>query len=359
MTTQSKITLNTIAKQAGLSITSVSRVLKTPDRVSATIRERVYQAINHLNAGKQYLLQTYKNVSPTKKILILDNQLIPQSSINQGIETLLKAKRYKLFYFRFLYCNQNDIYQIIHYTHHHAFDGILIINDAPYLKKLQQYQHALPPIVLINQFSIAFPCVYFDHLSIGYQTTHYFLQQGHKHIAMLLGDTHKMSTQHLVTGYQQALLRANLPINSHHLIYNCFHYQNGQQALKTLMTQGQPPTAIIVSDNICLNYMEDLNPTAQNYASPYSQVHGLLKQCKELDITIPKQLSVIYFNHDHQKQYNELDKLSAVNKPLQLMGESAVRLLLNLLTANKNAETANRQILKQQIETTMIFRHST
>lgn len=354
MTTEPKITLQTIAKQANLSIASVSRVLHTPHLTTQATQTRVYQAIKTLNYDRQYLFKSSKNALPTKKILILDNQLVSPSAINRGIEYSLKKGDYKIFYLRFLYCNQTDIHQIINYTINHSFDGILIINNVPYLEKLHQYRQALPPIVIINHFSLNFPCIYFDHLTIGYQVTSYFLNQGHTRIAILLGDENKVSAQQLEKGYQHALLRTNLSINSHYIIYHCFHYQNGKQAIKTLMTSSHPPTAIIITDNIDLNYMDDEYLTPQNYLSPYSQVHGVIKQCEEMKIAIPQQLSLIYFNHDKQKQNNELDLLSAINKPLYTMGENAVNLLLKLLGLGSKLDTIN-----QQMETTTIFRHST
>lgn len=354
MMIKQKITLSVIAQRANLSIASVSRVLRQPNITSISTQKRVREAINSLNVETQDLFKSYQPQNASYKILIIDNQLQTNSFINYTLENELAFHGYHIVYFRFLNVQQQEINQMIHFTLTSSFDGILIINEAPYLKKLIPYRHTLPPIVLVNHFSLDFPCVYFDHLMMAYNITNYFASRAHKRIAILLGDENKASSNYLIQGYQQAIQRANLLIDNNYIIPNCFSYQHGKLAIKNLMESALPPTAVIFADHLCLSCSDNAERKVTHLISPYDAVRGALQQCNEMEIHIPHQLAFIYFSHDTQKQHNELDTLSCVNKPIHEMGKKSVGLLLQLLNKKTHAiKIAN------SIEAHLVFRHST
>ncbi|RKS84533.1 LacI family transcriptional regulator [Orbus hercynius] len=348
---KSKITLTKIAKQAGVSITSVSRVINTPHLTSRLTQQRVNLAIAALGFDES-LLKTYNQRDLQQKILIIDNQLITDSLINKGIESKAKAIGYKLLYLRFLYFSEQEIQYIISYTVHHNVDGILIINDSPYLALLQRYRHALPPILLINQFSLTLPCIYFDHLSNTYRATQYFTSQGHRRIAILLGDSNKTETHHIKQGYLQALTRQNIRVSTNYIVHDCVHYSASYRAVKKLMQSAFPPSAIICCDHLSLNYLDrdrlrqdekfDETLTAE------SAICGVIDQGLALNIDIPADLSLLQFiHHKGHKQYGPLNHICSIYKPLFTMGEDAVTLLLALL--DRNYRGLDRLIIEIEI----------
>lgn len=367
MKRKTKITMTAIAKQAHTSVASVSRVIHTPHLTSKAIQVKVHQAIEKLDFDAKCLLKPREPTVTSKKILVIDNQFSGRSLINQGIEITAKIKGYKLLYLRFLYFTKQEIQQIISYTINHSLDGIIIINNSPYLSELLQYKHALPPLVLVNQFMLDLPCVYFDHIAIGYKATRYLVEQGHKRIAILLGQPDKLSTQQVKNGYLQALQRAELSFVEHYLVMNCCSYSAYNYAVKALMSQAMPPTAIICSDNLCLDYMDydELSekqcqePRTEYLSQHTSEDNGIcsvLEQCQAMGIKIPSQLSLLYFSHSSQrKPYGDLNHVSSLYKPLYKMGESAVELLLTRLAPSYQSAYTN---LARLIETELITRHS-
>ncbi|WP_392559076.1 LacI family DNA-binding transcriptional regulator [Orbus mooreae] len=353
----SKITLTKIAKKAGVSVTSVSRVVHAPHLTSRETQERVHQAIGLLGFNAS-VFKPYSQLPYSKKILIIDNQLITGSLINKGIESKAKELGYKLLYLRFFYFNEQEIQQIISYTINHQVDGILLINDSPYLLALQQYQHALPPIVLVNHFSLYFPCVYFDHLSNAYQATQYLTDKGHRKIAILLGSLDKDETQHLVQGYQQALKRLNSLSSDNYMVYDCINYSASYKALKRLMQLPFPPTAIICCDHLNLNYIDReklfVDDKFDETISTDSAICGVIDQCRIMNINIPADLSLVQFiHHKGHKPYSPLNHICAVYKPLVEMGEEAISLLLNLQHPDYRGNN------KRLISTEISNRHST
>lgn len=355
--TKSKMTLTKIAKLAGVSITSVSRVINTPHLTSKHIKERVNQAMCTLGFTGA-VLKPYVQGAVNKKMLVIDNQLISDSLINQGIESKAKQLGYKLLYLRFLYFSEHEIQQIIYYTIHHQVDGILVINDSPYLNLLQQSQHALPPIVLVNQFSLHFPCVYFDHLSNGYQATKYLTDLGHKRIAILLGEKDKDETNYLLQGYKQALARANLTLSQEYIAYRCFNYSTSYKKVKSLMQLSLPPTAIICCDHVGLNYADRdtliHDEKFDKSLSAESAICGVIDLCRMMKIDIPHTLSLLQFvHHIGHKQYSPLNHICAMYKPLFDMGQQAVSLLRALLEPDFQLPQA------LLIDSEFVLRHST
>lgn len=335
-----KNTLSTIAKQAKVSIATVSRVLKKPHLTSSKIQSKVHQAIQELNIDVFDKVPIHHADNITKTILIVDNQLIMHSLINHGLEHVLKLAGYKLFYLRFPYSDNNDIHHLIRYVTLNLFDGIVIINDAPYLETLSEYTPALPPIILVNHFHMDFNCVYFDHLTIAHQITKHLIAHSHYKIAVLLSHHDKISSKQFLQGYQQALHRANLTIKSSYIIQDCFTYEHGQIAVKNLLSSNKPPTAIICADNICLNYMDEKYYCEQHYLSPYNSVLGALDQASKSQVHHLPSFTLAYISHSKQRQYNELDTLNRIYKPLYKMGQQAASLLCEIL---KNSNLLSQQ----------------
>jgi LacI family transcriptional regulator, repressor for deo operon, udp, cdd, tsx, nupC, and nupG len=330
-----KSTLSTIAKQANLSIASVSRVLNKPHLTSPITQSKVYKAIEELNIDIHDNFKSSMNANGSNKILVLDNQFITRTLINCGLEQTLKQAGYIIFYFRFPYQTKKDIYYLIKYINQNNFAGILIINDAAYLSELRHFKKILPPLVLINHFSLNYACVYFDHLVIGYQITQYLLNNSHTKIAVLFNDNNNHSSILFLQGYKQALLRKNITINTNYLIPNCITYDHGRSAIKRLINTNNPPTAIVCCDNTNLNYLDENYHNEQHYLSPYSVVLGAVHQANESEAQLMQPLIITYLSHSQNRQYNELDRLSRINKPLYEMGKASATLLCKRINNNK------------------------
>lgn len=353
-----KITLKAIAEQAGLSIASVSRVIHTPHLTQRETQNRVNQAITELDFDAKNLLKRYQTNAKSQIILILDNQMITNSLINQGIENQAKIKGYKILYLRFIYFTESEIQQIINYTINFQLDGILIINNSPHLNNLLQMQHALPPIVLINQFSLKFPCVYFDHLSIGYQATQYLIGLGHKQIAILLANKDESDVYQLYSGHKQALARANIAINHALIAYQSVSYLRSKEAVKAMLNSTKPPTAIICTDQFGLNhfdYEKDMPKDQHSYfINAQSTICGVIDQCRTMNIDIPENLSLLQFMPDkNYKLYYPLNHICAMYKPLFTMGEEAFQLLFAIVNGDHSIRQA------KLIDSELIIRHST
>jgi LacI family transcriptional regulator, repressor for deo operon, udp, cdd, tsx, nupC, and nupG len=329
-----KVSLSTIAKKANVSIASVSRVLRTPDATSPQTQSLVYQAMKSLNVDMSKNLKEYQSVQQSNKILIVDNQLISKSLINFGIEQVLHEAEFQLFYLQFPYNVKNDIYYLIQYIKQNCFIGIIIINQAPYLTHLYNYKKSLPPMVFVNHFKNNFSCVYFDHLTIAFRTTQHLIKKGHTKIAIFVNSDKNTNSSLFLQGYQQALQRISMPIDSDYVIQGCLTYEHGREAIKTLLHSNKPPTAIIFEDLSSLSCFDSNSYYSQNYLTSFRSLLGALHQAKESQSQLSNPVSITYISHSNELQYNELDKLNRVNKPLYKMGCKSAQLLCHILKQN-------------------------
>lgn len=326
-----KTSLSIIAKKAKVSIATVSRVLRTPNLTSTKTQLLVYQAMKALNVDLSKNLKDYQLVHQSNKILIIDNQLISKSLINFGIEQVLYEAGFQWFYWQFSYHVKNDIYHLIQYIKQNCFIGIIIINQAPYFNHLNNYKKSLPPIIFVNHFKNNFSCIHFDHMTIGFQTTKHLIDQGHNKIAIFVNSYKNANSSLFLQGYQQALNRINIQIDTDYIIQGCLTYEHGRDAVKTLLQSNKPPTALIFEDLSSLSCFDSNNNYAQNYLSSYRSLFGALHQAKESQSQQLHPFSITYISYSNDLQYNELDRLSRVNKPLYQMGCKSAQLLCDIL----------------------------
>jgi len=326
-----KTSLSVIARKAKVSIATVSRVLRTPNLTAPQTQLLVYQAMKALNVDISKNLKDYQLVHQSNKILIIDNQLISKSLINFGIEQVLHETGFQWFYWQFSYHAKNDIYHLIQYIKQNCFIGIIIINQAPYFSQLYNYKKSLPPIIFVNHFKNNFSCVHFDHLTIGFQTTQHLIDQGHNKIAIFVNSDKNANSSLFLQGYQQALQRINMPIDTDYIIQGCLTYEHGREAVRSLLQSNKPPSAIIFEDLSSLSCFDCDSYHAQNYLSSYRSLFGALHQAKESQSQLLHPLAITYISYSNDLQYNELDRLSRVNKPLYQMGCKSAQLLCQIL----------------------------
>lgn len=350
--------MQNVATLAKVSIATVSRVLNHPGQTSAPMQRKVLAAIESLNYDTASLIKSYHATSPNKKILVIDNQYLSRGMINKGIEDTAKREGYRLFYLRFLFFSEQEIKQLIVYTINHQIDGIIIINDSPYLAKLEEYAQGLPPIVLLNHYSRRLSCLYFDHLTIAFEATDYLLKQGHTKIACLTGLEDKQCTLQLLEGHQLALKRYAIKAKPDYLKMNCIHHGSARQHLMRLLQLPVPPSAIFCQNTGYLNYDDEHHFSSSDeinaltYIDEDSILKGLLYQAKKIRCQIPSDLSFITTTSHPCLEMSTYNTITHIYTPMYQMGQQGFRQLLSQITKQ------NQQYQSIIVNSRLIERHS-
>ena len=314
MTVSKKPTIYDVARRAGVSITTVSRMLNTPDKVNSETREKVLAAIDTLGFVPKAEARA-RAMQHTRHIGVITPFFTAPSFIQRlrGIAETLSPENYELV-----------IYTVDSKDHLHGYlsslpltgnlDGLIILSlpvDDTQVRRL--IDHGLPT-VLIEYPHPKLNCVEIDDVEGGHMATTYLLGKGHRRIAFL-GDTdlpeysiHPVSLR--LSGFRHALKKARIKLPDTFVRLAPYSQEQTRQAAKELLNLPDPPTAI--------------------FAATDFQALGVLKAARQLDINVPEQLAVIGFDDLDMAEYADL---TTISQHLDESGRLAVEILLAQIAA--------------------------
>ena len=304
-----KPTIYDVAKRAGVSITTVSRILNTPDKVNNGTREKVLTAIDALNFVPKAEARA-RAMQHTGRIGVISPFFTAPSFMQRlrGIAETLSPENYELVVYT---VNSADHLQgyLSSLPLKRNLDGLIVLSlpvDDTQVRRL--IDHGLPT-VLIEYPHPKLNCVEIDDVEGGYMATTYLLGKGHRRIAFL-GDTdlpeysiHPVSLR--LGGFRQALMEARIKLPETFVRLAPYSQEQTRQVAKELLNLLNPPTAI--------------------FAATDFQALGVLKAARQLEIKVPEQLAVIGFDDLDIAEYADL---TTISQNLDESGRLAVELLL-------------------------------
>jgi LacI family transcriptional regulator len=304
-----KPTIYDVAKHAGVSITTVSRILNTPDRVNSKTRERVLAAIDKLSFVPKAEARA-RAMQHTGRIGVISPFFTAPSFIQRlrGIAEGLSPENYELVIYT---VDSNDRLQgyLSSLPLTGNLDGLIILSlpvDDSQVRRL--VDHGVPA-VLVEYPHPKLNCVEIDDVEGGYMATTYLLRKGHRRIAFL-GDTdlpeysiHPVSLR--LKGFRWALKEARIKLPDTFVRLAPYSQEQTRHVAKELLNLTDPPTAV--------------------FAATDFQALGVLKAARQLNIRVPEQLAVIGFDDLDMAEYADL---TSISQHLDESGRLAVEILL-------------------------------
>jgi len=304
-----KPTIYDVAKHAGVSITTVSRMLNAPDKVNSKTRARVLAAIDKLSFVPKAEARA-RAMQRTGRIGVITPFFTAPSFIQRirGIAEALSSKNYELVIYTVDSTNHLQGYlSTLPLTGN--LDGLIILSlsvDDTEVRRL--IDHGLTT-VLIEYPHPKLSCVEIDDLEGGRMAATYLLGKGHSRIAFL-GDTdlpeyaiHPVGLR--LSGFRQALKEARIKLPDTFVRLAPYSQEKTRQVARELLNLPEPPTAI--------------------FAATDFQALGVLKAARQLDIKVPEQLAVIGFDDLDMAEYADL---TTISQHLDESGSLAVEILL-------------------------------
>jgi DNA-binding LacI/PurR family transcriptional regulator len=309
MPPQKTSTIYDVAKQAGVSITTVSRMLNAPGKVNGETRERILAAIDELGFVPKAEARA-RALRGTGRIGVISPFFTAPSFVQRlrGISDALSPKKFEMV-----------IYAVDSADHLKSFlsslpltgnlDGLIVLSlpvDDADVRRL--VQHGLPT-VLVEFPHPSLSSVEIDDVMGGRMAAQYLLGKGHRCIAFL-GDTdlpeyslHPVS-QRLV-GFRQALREAGIELPEEFVKLAPYSLEQTRQVAADLLSLPDPPTAI--------------------FAATDFQALGVLKAARQLKVQVPEQLAVVGFDDLDIAEYADL---TTIRQHLDESGRLAVEILL-------------------------------
>jgi LacI family transcriptional regulator len=326
-------TIFDIARESGVSYSTVSRTLSGFEFVKDSTREKVLAAAEKLGYVPNQQARSLAG-GPSNLIGVLvptmTNDYIIQ--ILQGLDDELAHSDYNLILYT---TNRHQGKEATYVANimNGAADGLLLVApfaSDPYLEALRQQDF---PYVLIDQEDQA------DQSSVvnatnrrgAYEATQYLIKLGHRRIGFLAGLPQLNSAIERLEGYRSALADSGLTFREEYITRADFMMPQGYEAARKLLDLDDAPTAIFAANDL--------------------SALGAIDAIRTRGLKIPEDISVIGFD-DIPQAAVAYPKLTTVRQPLNQMGREAVKVLLEHL-ANPALEI--RRIV---LDTRLIIRDS-
>lgn len=316
-----------IAKAAGVSVATVSRVLNHPENVAPKTRDKILKIMEEEEYKPNWFAQGL-NFNKTKTIgLVIPHMLNTMyMEIAKGVEDVAQQKGYITFM-----CNveknreieKNYIEQLLT----RRVDGIILMFSSLEEKFIKSVEEQDVPVVIIGEDKCAkgFNTVKVDCRLGAENMVSQLVDNGHSSIGILYGSDPYQETMDMLEGYKNILKKNDIEVLDEYIKSVENTIEGGYLGAKKMMA-GNPPKAIFTtSDEIA---------------------YGAMDAIKDSGLKVPDDIAVAGFGNARMSNLVE-PKLTTVELPFHKMGVYGARLLFDLIEAEEKEEESSDQEPKQ------------
>jgi LacI family transcriptional regulator len=312
------VTIDDIARQAGVSPSTVSRVLNGSKRVADDKRALVLAAVEqHRYRPNAMARGLVRGRSMMVGVLVQDIVSPFFAQLVLGVEQGLDQASYRpmLTTTHWRTENHDDETRSLQLLLDRQVDGMIVLAGRVPDDALRAVAAQIPTVVVARRIPGLEPqCLYVDNQGGAYRATRYLLGLGHTRIAHIAGPSDHPDAVDRLLGYRQALTEAGQAANEHLIADGLFTEASGLAGVEELLARGEPFTAIF----------------AANDQSAYGAMLGLFNH----GYRIPADVSVLGFDDQGLSAYT-LPPLTTVRQPAIEMGRAAAASLLRLIDGDE------------------------
>ncbi len=304
-------TINDVARLAGVSTATVSRVINSPDRVRSHTREKVFKAMKMCNYKYNALARGFATKQSNTIGMIIPNINNPVfAESTRGIQDWAGKHNIQMLLGNSYY--RKDLEKSLVKTFlEKQVDGLILTPSNPKGELVTSLLNDNFPIVLLYSTIKTGPisAVGIDNYKGGYADCSHLVDRGHNRIGMIAG---KFSISdrsfHRWHGYKKCLSDHKIPYDSALLVQTDYSLTGGRECLKKIMASNPRPTAVFCSND-------------------YLAI-GAMKGAREMGISIPGDLSVMGFDDIHMASYVS-PGLTTIRQPAYDMGKIGAQILFD------------------------------
>lgn len=326
-------TIVDVAREAGVSTATVSRMLNNSPRVLPETRERILAAIQKLGYVPNRLAQQFRT-QETGNILVLVPELGNTFfyEIISGIESVAEQNQYHVLIAE-IHDNENTETYFFDCLSQKQVEGIITFSAKLAPEQLETISSQFPIVVACRYYEgMSLPNVTIDNRKATRDMTNYLLNLGHRKICCLAGNTSILLYQDRLNGFFDAMKQRGIEADPSLIVHSDSGILGGYSAMERLLNDGAEFTAAVCcGDTLAI---------------------GATKALRDFGLDVPKDVAVTGFDDiDFASLYSP--SISTVRQPKKQIGIRSMEKLLDLI--------AGRTLVKQQevLNYEIVIREST
>lgn len=329
------VTIRDVAKQAGVSVATVSHVINGTRKVAPETEARVRRVMEELGYQPNAIAQSLRRrATYAVGVLVSDITNPFFATLVRGVEDAALEAGYSV-----IVCNSDedpekeDMY--IRALWRRRIDGMLIAptrdGTSPALQELVKRNL---PFVFVDRKAkgVKAPAVLSDNVGGAYLATKHLIERGHRRIGIVLGIPGATTTEERFAGYCQALKEAGIPLVAELVTWGRYRVEGGRQAAATLLSLRDPPTAIFSTNNL--------------------MTVGVLQELDRRGVRIPDEMALVGFDDSEWAELVQPPLTVAAQSPYEI-GRRGFELLYAWITDRE------KQIKDVRIPVQLRLRRST
>jgi LacI family transcriptional regulator len=312
-------TISDVAKLAGVSTMTVSRVINNSGYISQETRERVERAIVALGYVPNALARGLRFKQTKTIALVLTDITNPFfTTLARGVEDTASEQGFSV-----MFCNtdesQSEETEHLYVLLQKQIDGVLLVPASGSAESVSLLQERGTPVVVLDRriSGTRVDTVRSDSELGAYQLIQHLLDLGHTHIAVLGGPPTVSTAADRVAGYHRALAERGLDAHTPQVYYDRYTQEGGYQMARQALAAIPRPTALFATNNFI--------------------AIGAFRALREVGLSVPDDISLVAF--DDLPAAVLIDPfLTVVGQPAYEMGQRAAELLFTRLAGEAPPE---------------------
>lgn len=302
-------TIKDVARVAGVSPMTVSRVINSSGYASQDARARVERAVAELGFVPNALARHLRSKRTRTLALVISDITNPFfTTIARGVEDIAAAHDFAV-----MFCNtdESEAEEIAYLQMliQRQIDGVLLVPASDSGKSLRLLRtHRVPVVVLDRRVSSPrVDQVRSDSEAGAYQLVRHLIELGHRRIAMLTGHRNISTSVDRAAGYQRALVELGIELDDRLVLHEGFGVEAGYRMACQVLDLDPRPTALFAANNFI--------------------AFGAIRRLREVGLRIPEAMSLVAFD-DLPDDWLIDPFLTVVDQRAYEMGKQAAELIL-------------------------------
>lgn len=317
------VTIYDVAREANVSMATVSRVVNNNPNVKPQTRKKVFDAIDRLGYRPNAVargLASKKTTTVGVVIPDISNSIF--SEVARGIEDIAT-----MYHYNIILCNadkkKDKEIRVINTLLEKQVDGLLFMGGTITDEHIQAFETTSVPIVLCaTSASQDIPSVDIDHENAAFDAVSELIKEGHREIGMISGTLEDPTNGYArFQGYKKALEQNGLPLKEEWVRIGNYRYDSGLEVMKYFMELEDRPTAI--------------------FAATDEMAIGAIHTVLDYGLHVPEDISVISVDNTRMASMVR-PRLTTVAQPMYDIGAVSMRLLTKLM---KNEEVEESTVI--------------